>query len=413
MVATDGAEDRLGGFDRSFLVVMIRDFFVILLLVTVAEFALKAAMVVWEFDTAGRAATEDAAREVADNVRAIMVNEGGPVAARALYPIMQSGMESLGFLMAIEPSRVTIDSIQESFGFPPRGVQPPAWPEGRYVEGVVEIRAEAFCQTCHVRAQVGDVLGTVTVRHYLANDLAAWWKSLQITALLSLGKIVLHSVLLFLILKARMAPLLQLRDAVGGLSRAFGRLDRRVAVASRDEFGALSRDLNLFLERLQRVVAELDAVLRRVVAVNDDIVRIQTELRDRLDGFVAGVHRVERRAMLGARREPMLSAEWFDAMRDGVAALTLPGANVDPAAVAEKLRAVIAHAEAQVATNMQLFEDLAALGDDSERFRRDLSEMARLEERLQGVIETGTALLSRLQGPPPDPGAGGAVPAAA
>jgi hypothetical protein len=381
MAATDAGDERLGGFDRSFLVTMIRDFFVILLLVTVAEFALKAGMVVWEFETTGRAATQDAADEVADNVRSIMVNEGGPVAARALYPIMQTGMENLGFLMAIEPTDVTIASIQESFGFAPRGVQPPEWPEGRFVEGVTELRAEAFCQTCHVKAQIGDVLGVVTVRHYLANDLAAWWKGLQITALLSLGKIVLHSILLFLILKARMAPLLQLRDAVGGLSRAFGRLDRRVEIASNDEFGA---------------------VLRRVVTVNDDIVRIQTELRDRLDGFVAGVHRVERKAMLGARREPMLSAEWFDAMRDSVASLSLPGANADPPAVAEKLRAVVAHAESQIATNMALFEDLASLGDDSERFRRDLSEMARLEERLQGVIETGAALLARLQGAQPD-----------
>lgn len=402
MAATEAGDERLGGFDRSFLVTMIRDFFVILLLVTVAEFALKAGMVVWEFETTGREATQDAAREVADNVRSIMVNEGGPVAARALYPIMQTGMENLGFLLSIEPSEVTIASIQESFGFAPRGVQPPEWPEGRFVEGVAELRAEAFCQTCHVKAQIGDVLGVVTVRHYLANDLAAWWKGLQITAILSLGKIVLHSMLLFLILKARMAPLLQLRDAVGGLSRAFGRLDRRVEIASNDEFGALSRDLNLFLERLQRIVGELDAVLRRVVTVNDDIVRIQTELRDRLDGFVAGVHRVERKAMLGARREPMLSADWFDAMRDSIASLSLPGANADPAAVAEKLRAVVTHAESQVATNMALFEDLASLGDDSERFRRDLSEMARLEERLQGVIETGAALLARLQGAQPD-----------
>jgi len=382
---------------------MIRDFFVILLLVAVLEFALKAAIVVWEFDTSGRENTQAAAREVADNVRSIMVNEGGPVAARALYPIMEAGMQSAGFLMSIVPTPVTIASIEESHGFSPRGVQPPEWPEGRYVEGVVEIRAESYCQTCHVKAQVGDVLGVVTVRHYLANDLAAWWKSLQLTALLSLGKIVLHSVLLFLILKARMAPLLQLRDMVGGLSRAFGRLDRRVEIASNDEFGALSRDLNLFLERLQRIVGELDAVLRRVVTVNDDIVRIQTGWPNTRAVFGPGARGGGRRAGVGARGEPMLSSEWFDAMREAIRGLSVPGANADPEMLTEKLRAVVAHAEAQVATNMALFEDLAALGDDSERFRRDLSEMARLEERLRAVIDTGASLLSRLQGHDAEP----------
>jgi hypothetical protein len=327
-----------------------------------------------------------------------MLNEGGPVAARTLYPILQDNLADLGYLIAIEPSPVTVASIEEGFGFRPRGAPAPVWPEGRFNEGVVAVEAEQFCQSCHVQAQVGEVLGTVTVRRYLADDLAAWWEGLRLTGALALGKIVLHSVLLFLILKARMAPLMRLRSTVGGLSRAFGGLDQRVEVASRDEFGALSRDLNLFLDRIARVVGELDAVLRRVVAVNDDIVRIQTDLRDRLDGFAAGVRRVERAAMLGARREPMLSREWFDAMAGRIDGLR--GSNADAGEIAETLRAVIDHAEAQVATNMALFERLAALGEDSERFRHDLAEMARLEERLRAVIDSGAALLGRLSGAP-------------
>jgi len=389
----------LGGFDRSFLVTMIRDFFLILLLVTVAEYALKAAMVVYDFKARGQAQARDVAEEVAGHVRQIMLNEGGPVAARTLYPILQENFSDLGYVIEIAPSAVTIASIEQSFGFTPRGMMVAAWPEGRHNSATVEIRAEAFCQTCHVAAEIGDVLGAVTVRNYLSREIDAWTKGLQITSVLAVGKIVLHSVLLFLLLRSRMAPLMQLRAMVGGLSRAFGSLDARADVRSPDEFGGLARDLNLFLDRISRVVAELDAVLHRVVAVNDDILRIQSDMRDRIDGFVGGLHKLERQAMLNARREPLLSPEWFDAMGAAVERLraALPEGAEDPAAVLERLRAVIDTAERQIATNMALFEELARLGEESGRFQHALADMARLEERMRGVIDTGAALVARLQ----------------
>jgi len=402
------AEAGVGGFESSFLITMIRDFFIILVLVTALEFALKAALVVYEFDTAGATKAAEVADEVAGNVRAIMLNEGGPVAARALYPILERKFDELGFLVAIEPTPVTVASIEEMFGFRPRGVPAEDWPEGRHNEARAEIRAEAFCQSCHVRAQIGDVLGVVTVRNYLDRDLESWWKSLQLSGALSMGKIVLHSLLLFLLLKARMAPLMRLRAVVGDLSRAFGGLNRRVAVGSRDEFGALSHDLNVFLDRISRIVADLDVMLRRVVTVNDDVMRLQSELRHKLDGFSAGVRRVERQAMTSARREPTLSAEWYDAMRAEVD--NLRGvSNADPAAVYDKLSAVIALAERQMETNVAVFEALARLGEESETFRDDLAEMTRLEERMRGVIDTGAALLSRLR--PGEEPAGAEAPA--
>ena len=399
--ARDMSREPLGGFDRSFLVTMIRDFFVILVLVSLAEFALKAGLVVWSFERDGPAQTRAVAEEVADNVRQIMLNEGGPVAARTLYPILQENLEARGHLVEIAPSPVTVASIESTFGFVARGMPAPDWPEGRHNAATVELRAEAFCQDCHVQAEIGDVLGVVTVRNYLSRELEVWWKGVQLTGALALGKTVLHSVLLFLLLKARMAPLMALRGAVSGLSRAFGGLDRRVEVTSQDEFGALARDLNVFLDRLTRIVAELDEVLRRVVGVNDDIMRIQSDLRGRIARFTASMREVERRAMLAARREPMLSQEWFEAMGGSIAALRAT-AEADAAGPAlsetlDRLSAVIGHARGQIETNAALFEDLARLGEEAEQFRDALAEMARLEERLNGVIESGAALVGRLQ----------------
>ena len=52
----------------------------------------------------------------------------------------------------------------------------------------------------------------------------------QIAAGLAVGKIVLHSFLLFLILRARMEPLLRLRAEVSSLSKAYGALNQRAEI---------------------------------------------------------------------------------------------------------------------------------------------------------------------------------------
>lgn len=390
----------IGRFDQSFLIQMIKDFFVILVIVTVVEFSLKAGLVFWNFESRGEADAEAAATEIADNVRSIMANEGGPVAARTLYPIIEKNWGDLGYVIAVEPSAVTIASIEESFDFTPMGV-PAIWAEGRHKEHALPVRAADECLACHVTASVGEVLGVVTVRTYLAKDFAKWWRDIQLTAGLALGKIVFHSVLLFLLLRARMEPLLRLRSVVSDLAKAYGGLDRRAEIRSTDEFGVLARDLNLFLDRITNLVGELDTVLRKVVAVNDDIISIQGDLRENVDAFAADARRIERRAMMNAKREPLLSNAWFDAIGGAIAELDAALARIDDAPEAarlvETLRSVVENAEAQIQTSEALFTDLAALGEGADGFRVAVAEMARLEERMKGVIETGTLLVRRLK----------------
>jgi hypothetical protein len=109
--------------------------------------------------------------------------------------------------------------------------------------------------------------------------------------------------------------------------------------------------------------------------------------------------------MLAAKREPLLSNAWFEAIRTSVAeldtALTaargdMPNA-VEAARLVTALSQVVEHAEAQIRSNEALYEDLARLGDESELFRNAISEMARLEERLQAIVEAGTGLVRRLR----------------
>ncbi|MET4100855.1 hypothetical protein ABIE58_000266 [Roseovarius sp. MBR-78] len=403
----DESSPLIGRFDQSFLIHMIRDFFVLLVLVTVLEFALKAGMVYYAFRTDGPDEVASAAETIADNVRSIMRNEGGPVAARTIYPILESNWNDLGYLIAITPSPVTTRSIEAGFGITAEGIPRGQWPEAVNNTATLPVTAEPFCLACHSEAQVGDVLGEVTVRRDLATDFSEWVADMRLSGLLSLGKIVLHSVLLFLILRARLEPLLGLRSVVSRLARAYGGLTHRAEIRTADEFGVLARDLNLFLDRVCRLMEELDAVLQRVVAVNADIVSIQGELRDRIDCLTRRIRHLERSAMLSAKAEPRLSQAWFDAARRAVADLearsmaTTDGTGAGD--LVEDLRAVVTNAEAQIATSERVFADLGELGDESEKLTRAMAEMIRLEERMEGIVETGSVLVQRIRPPEGDP----------
>lgn len=388
----------IGRFDKSFLVHMIKDFFLILVLVTIVEFSIKASLVYYNFTTNGETEAARVTENLADNVRSIMRNEGGPVAARTMYPILETNWNDLGYEIAIEPAPVTITSIEENFGFTPEGIPAGEWPEGRHKVSVEEITAEPFCLACHTSANVGDVLGTVTVRNYLAKDFALWSKDIQLSGGLAVGKILLHSVLLFLILRARMEPLIGLRSVVSNLARAYGGLHHRADIRTADEFGALARDLNQFLDRISRVIGELDQVLSRVVNVNDDIVRVQGDLRTRIDSVIGRLRKLERGAMVSAKGEPRLSQRWFEAAR--LSLLSHKEGKDDPdatAALLDELQEVIASAEAQIGNSEALFTDLADLGEESETLREAMAEMNRLEERLKGIIESGTTLVQRVR----------------
>jgi HAMP domain-containing protein len=390
----------IGRFDQSFLIHMIRDFFVILVAVTVLEFTLKAALVYYKFRVSGPERTQEVAEGIADNVRSIMRNEGGPVAARTVYPILKRNWSDLGYRIAITPAPVTVRSIEEGFDFTPEGIPQGDWPDTTHNLGHVAITAEPFCLACHTEADIGDVLGEVTVRRDLATDFTQWAEDMRLTGLLSLGKIVLHSFLLFLILRARLEPLLGLRAVVSNLARAYGGLTHRAEIRTADEFGVLARDLNLFLDRVCRLMEELDEVLARVVTVNSDIVKIQSDLRDRIDSLTGRIRRLERSAMLSAKAEPRLSQAWFDAARRAVADLEArrsDASEADIGGIVDDLRAVVTNAEAQIETSERVFADLGELGDESEKLKRAMAEMIRLEERMQGIVETGSVLVQRIR----------------
>lgn len=394
------SDQTLGRFDKSFLILMIKDFFLVLLLVTILEFALKAGKVYWDYETNGVAQSEEVALELTDNVVSIMKNSGGPVAASTLYPILNQNWQELGFEIAIEPSPATSTAIEQNFGYSPIGIPIASMADGTHKAAYVDVKAEAMCISCHSNAKTGDVLGTITVRNYLGRHFELWYKDAKLTLGLAVGKIIMHSILLFLILRWRMEPLLRLRSVVSSLSKAYTDLGQRAEVRSPDEFGVLARDLNVFLDRIGGVVEELSQVLSRVVAVNDDMLQIQEDLRGQIDSVVSHSRSLERDAMFRTKQEPRLSNVWFDSVKHSIANLdkSLSGLTTNPevSQLLEDLRAVVTNAEDQISNSEHIYLSLGKLGDEAELLKDPMSEMTRLEERMAAIIDTGTVLVSRL-----------------
>lgn len=273
--------NRMGRFDQSFFVRMTVGFLILTLVVAALEVGLRFAGVLWDFHRTEEDQAQIAARELADDVRSIMLNRGGPVASRTVYPILERNFRRAGFEVAVEPSEVTVTSIEQLYDFVAEGI-PADWPDGTYNEGHVELRAERFCLACHIHAEEGDVLGTVTVREYLDTRLDGWLEDLRLTATLNLATAGVHTIILFLLLRTLMAPLLSLRSAVARLGLGTSGLRIRAQVVSSDEFGELAHNLNGFLDRVTALLEELRRTTRRTVALNERLTGVTEETRQQV-----------------------------------------------------------------------------------------------------------------------------------
>ena len=278
-------------FEQSFMFHMIRDFFLLLVLVATVEMSIRYAAVRLEFANKEQTRVDQAAQQLANDVKSIMLNSGGPLAAQTVYPILNRNYDDLGLSIAVVPSAVTVESMKESFKLDVKGLQP-TWKVGQHLESAVNLTAEQFCLGCHVKAKVGDVLGTVKVGSYLDRKEAAWWTEVKLTAGALSLKILVHTVLLFFLLKVRMAPLLSLRSTVSRLARGLMDLSPRAKVNGADEFGELAQDLNHFLDRINVVVTDLDHILNKVVDASGRLSSLNRNLEQTVDGMREASSRV-------------------------------------------------------------------------------------------------------------------------
>jgi hypothetical protein len=396
-----------GRFEQSFVFHMIRDFFLLLLGVAVVELAIRYVSLRLDFARHEPARVARAAQQLAADVKSIMLNSGGPLAAQTVYPILNRNYDDLGLSIAVLPSAVTVASMRETFKMEARGLQA-RWPEGGHEQAAASLTAEQFCLNCHVKARVGEVLGTVTVRSYLERKEALWWQEVRLTAGALSLKILVHTVLLFLLLKVRMEPLLALRSTVAGLARGVMDLSPRAAVKTHDEFGELAQDLNHFLDRIGTVVADLDRILGEVVAVGARLGALNRDLEQQVDGV-----RDASLNLLGAGARHSLDTQLLAAREAGsvrvlqhtlaqsLAALEA-GGRISPDTAAT-LRGQLLGLQASfdaVSESLRAVAPPVVVGQaqsaEHQAFIASLRQMALLEATMQQVAESGQQVLQRL-----------------
>lgn len=390
-----------GRFDQSFAVHMIRDFFLLLLIVVVAELGARFLHAWWEFEHDELEEIQIVGERLAHDINLLMLNSGGPVAARTIYPILKRGHEKIGHLIAVEPSAATVLSIEDVFDFTPVGI-PAAWPDnGKHHTFTVELLAEEFCTTCHLHVEVGETLGQVTVRSYFSTYLEDWWAEVRLTGLVGIGKIFLHTLILFFILRVRMEPLMSLRAAVGSLANAGSDLAIRAKVGSHDEFGELAEDLNQFLDRIGHVIEDLCGVLDRISALNSELTDIQGRVGGRFDNLEAGFDRLNQAAFQANRGDPLLSSEWLNAASVVITALTEQssvsrGGEKEFMEFLDHLRAVASRAEKIWERYEEFNASAISMSADMRKLSRHLGEMAIIEEKMQDIAVMGQKLADRL-----------------
>ena len=393
-----------GSFEQSFMFHMIRDFFLLAMLVAAVELGIRYAALRYDFSRQEPARVDRAAQQLANDVKAIMLNSGGPLAAQTVYPILNRNYDDLGLSIAVVPSAVTVESMRVSFKIEALGLQA-RWPEGPHQQASTALQAEQFCLGCHVKAKAGDVLGTVTVRSYLDRKEAAWWQEVRLTAGALSLKILVHTIVLFFLLRVRMAPLLALRSTVSSLARGMMDLSPRAEVNSADEFGELAQDLNHFLDRIGVVVHDLDRILGEVVTVGTRLGALNRHLEQHVEG-----RRGEALRLLGDGAQRSLDTQLLAAREAGAfealeqtLSQTLDALPAGAHAAGPRLREQLARlrqsfsavsgALASVAPPIVVAEAQSA---EYQAFAQSLREMALLEASMQRVAESGQQVLQRL-----------------
>ena len=141
----------------------------------------------------------------------------------------------------------------------------PTWTPGEHEQATVTLHAEQFCLGCHVKAQVGDVLGTVHVRSYLERKEALWWQEVRLTAgALSLKILVSGSGAALL-----HAQLMQMRGSFETLTVAVQAAAppavlAEVQSAEHKAFARSLRDMALLEATMQQVAESGQRVLQRL-----------------------------------------------------------------------------------------------------------------------------------------------------
>jgi HAMP domain-containing protein len=245
----------------------------------------------------------------------------------------------------------------------------------------------------------------VTVRNYQAARMADWWAEARVVSVVGMANVILHTIVLFLLLRLRMEPLLRLRSMVARLAK--GRLDlsQRAEIKSDDEFGELALDFNHFLDRVCHLVEDLDVVLNRVVAVNERLAWVSEQMGTQIETVRNRTQAALKHAVEIRHGAPGPAPEAIESLDLVLAALQeFGGEGPLPPALHQRLQETLQRfrvSTGRANDSLNRMDDLSQLLGELARGIQDdshyLGEILMLEERMRVVSETGQALLKRLR----------------
>ncbi len=125
----------------------------------------------------------------------------------------------------------------------------------------------AACVGCHVGAHLGDVLGVLSVSMPMTAALAVSRTSLVRTGQTMVGVIAAIMIAMYFMLKlVVLRPLKAMTDISKDIAQGEGDLTKRVPVEGEDEIAHLGRWFNVFIEKLEGMIAKVTHVTNRVAS---------------------------------------------------------------------------------------------------------------------------------------------------
>jgi methyl-accepting chemotaxis protein len=276
---------------------------------------------------------------------------------------------------------------------------------GEHIQASKTLSAEQLCLGCHVKAKVGDTLGTVVVRSYLEPKQEAWLGQVMGMASAMSVKIIIHTILLFLLLRIRMEPMLSLRSTTAALAKGVMDLSPRARVNSSDEFGELAADLNHFLDRVSLVVHDLNNILGTVVSVSEKLSILNRLLEQQLDSIRESASQTGQEWTAGNLQSQTIAAKEAGVFKTLIHTLDeLIATKFDGTAEAVQLRSKINMLQSSFESVTEIIERIPtskagsrSIDDQYLTLSQSLREMALLEGTMQKVAESGKDLVQRLQ----------------
>ena len=141
------------------------------------------------------------------------------------------------------------------------------------------------CVNCHVGTKVGDVVGLLSVSIPMGPAQEAMVNSMKKTGGLIGGVLLTCLVLVYVMIqKFVLHPLNSLTTLSRDIAQGHGDLTKRVPVTGQDELGELGKYFNLFIEKVQRSIAQVAETTNRITSSATELSATSTELAQSADG---------------------------------------------------------------------------------------------------------------------------------